>query len=69
MLQKEVEALEMSLKILKEGFNYENNEKVGVAIRALQSVNSMPSNAFLKNSKKYLKHLKQSTTSWPRRLL
>lgn len=41
----------MSLKILKEGFDYENNEKVGVAIRALQSVNSMPNNAFLKNSR------------------
>jgi hypothetical protein len=33
-----VDALEMSLTTLRKGLDYENNEKVGVAIKALQSV-------------------------------
>jgi uncharacterized protein involved in high-affinity Fe2+ transport len=55
-----VDALEASLTTLKEGPDYENNEKVGVAIGhyKVYKASSKPRKAFLKNSKKCLKHFK-----------
>lgn len=38
VLEKEVDALNAHLAILKIGPNFENNEEVGVALRALQSM-------------------------------
>ncbi len=69
MLEKEVDALNVDLAILKIGPNFKNNEKWVWCwgLYNLCKETLMPNNAFLKNSRRYSKHFKQSTRLWQKR--